>query len=478
MDQPTGLFTYAYDRAGRMSTLTSPANEVTSWQYDAASRVTSAQLPNGVIVSKAYDSADRLLLLANLTASGTTLSSFNYTYNPFGNRTKVVEDNGDVLTLSYDPTYQLTSEFRSGANAYGITYAYDPVGNRALLINNGAVTTYTYNVGNELVASQTNAGVTSSSYDGNGNVLTSVAPGNQWTTNTWDGENRLATVALASGLTNSFGYNGDGERVLKQDSTGTTNQFWDGRNVLLETNAGGIVQAAYAVEPKSFGNLISMARSTATSFYLFDGLGSTTQLVDSEGSVSDSYLYDSFGNILASSGDTENVFRFVGRLGYQYSQDLGQHFLIARYYSPSQGRFVSRDPLGPNSSDSNLYRYCMNRPSMLTDPSGLDVIDWLISWCKPQRPKPRCQNVCGKALAQGLVRPGQVGGVICCDGVQYVCAWWPGGSRYGFQGPCTLQHEGSHLPNNLPCDPESGENLYQNDNDPLKGTVAFSECVA
>ena len=79
----------------------------------------------------------------------------------------------------------------SGANAYNISYTYDPVGNRTLLLNGGARTTSTYNAGNELVTSQTIAGFTTSTYDGDGNLLTSLAPGNQRTTNTWDGENRL-----------------------------------------------------------------------------------------------------------------------------------------------------------------------------------------------------------------------------------------------------------------------------------------------
>ena len=141
MNQPTGLFTYSYDPAGRIANLVNPEGQTTSWQYDAASRVMATVMANGTLASNTYDNANQLLLLANLTTSGTTLSSFNYTYNPVGNRTQVVEANGDVLTLSYDPTYQLTNEMRSGANAYNISYIYDPVGNRTLLLNSGAATT-------------------------------------------------------------------------------------------------------------------------------------------------------------------------------------------------------------------------------------------------------------------------------------------------------------------------------------------------
>ena len=241
-------------------TLINPKAQVTSWQYDAASRVKAMLMANGTLASNTYDSADQVLVLANLTSGGTTLSSFNYAYNGVGNRTQVAEANGDVVTFGYDPTYQLTNERRSGANSYNISYVYDPVGNRTQLVNGGAVTTNTYNAGNELVTSQTSSGVTTSSYDGSGNLLTSQAPGNQWTTNTWDAENRLTQVALPSAIVNSFTYNGDGQRVQKIDSTGTTKHVWDRQNILLETNASNIIQVVYTLEPLLYGNLISQSR--------------------------------------------------------------------------------------------------------------------------------------------------------------------------------------------------------------------------
>ena len=139
--------------------------------------MTAQALANGVLVSNTYDNADRLLLLANLGAGGTTLSSFGYTYNPVNNRTKVVEVDGSVVTWSYDPTYQLTIEQRGGPNSYNISYAYDGVGNRTLMVNGGAATTYVYNSANELATSQTSAGITTYTFDADGNLLTAVASG-------------------------------------------------------------------------------------------------------------------------------------------------------------------------------------------------------------------------------------------------------------------------------------------------------------
>ena len=177
MAQPTGAFTYVFDQAGPDQHLTNPEGQVTSWSYDAASRVTAQLLANGVRVSNTYDNADRLLLLANLTSTGTTLSSFNYAYNAVGYRTRVMEVDGSVVTWSYDPTYQLTNEQRSGANSYNITYTYDAVGNRTLMVNSAAPTTYTYNAANEMATSQTSAGTTTYTFDGDGNLLTSLAAG-------------------------------------------------------------------------------------------------------------------------------------------------------------------------------------------------------------------------------------------------------------------------------------------------------------
>jgi RHS repeat-associated protein len=267
----------------------------------------------------------------------------------------------------------LTNEKRSGANSYNISYTYDPVGNRTVLTNSGALTTNTYNAGNELVTSQASAGVTTSTYDGDGNLLTSLAPGSQSTTNTWDGENRLTRVALPSGIVDSFTYNGDGLRVQKIDSTGTTNHVWDGLNILLETNASSIIQVVYALEPAVYGNLISQSRSGVNSFFLFDASGSTRELTNSSGTVTDEYVYDSFGNPIGggTSGTTTNPFRYVGRLGYYTDPELGTYYLRARVYVPSIGRFPNWDPLGMDAGDINLYRYVQNNPVALSDPSGL-----------------------------------------------------------------------------------------------------------
>ena len=43
----------------------------------------------------------------------------------------------------------------------------------------------------------------------------------------------------------------------------------------------------------------------------------------------------------------------------------------ARYYHSELGRFVSRDPVGYDAGDMNLYRYVYGNPVIFVDPSGL-----------------------------------------------------------------------------------------------------------
>ncbi len=149
------------------------------------------------------------------------------------------------------------------------------------MVNNGAATTYSYNAANELATSNNSAGVTTYAFDGDGNVVTALAPGNQPTTSAWDGENRLTSVFMSSGVAASFTYNGDGQRVQKQVSTVSVKHVWDEQNILLETDLNNNVQVLYSMEPRFYGKLISESRSGAQSFYLFDSLGSTRQLVNS-----------------------------------------------------------------------------------------------------------------------------------------------------------------------------------------------------
>ena len=68
----------------------------------------------------------------------------------------------------------------------------------------------------------------------------------------------------------------------------------------------------------------------------------------------------------ASSGDLGH-YQWTGR---EYDAEINLQYNRARYYDPGTGRWISQDQLGFGAGDSNLYRYCFNRPVNATDPSG------------------------------------------------------------------------------------------------------------
>ena len=239
--------------------------------------------------------------------------------------------------------------------------------------------------------------IISYSYDGNGNLIkeekTSEATNLTFTTTyKWDYENKLTMVSspLAGegrgGGSVSYAYDGDGNRVSKTDASGTIKYINDVAlplvQVLQETDSAGNLIASY-----TYGNdLISQTRSGITSYYLYDGLGSTRQLTDSAGSVTDSYIYEGFGNCIYSSGATTNPYLFTGE-AFESLPSL--YYLRARYYDPSIGRFISRDPiLSPmwlwigrtwawfvplvdQPQMLHPYVYVQNNSINLTDPRGL-----------------------------------------------------------------------------------------------------------
>ena len=78
--------------------MANPQAQRATWSYDAASRVTGIHFANTTRASYLYDNADRLLRVANLTSTNTTLSSFSYALDAVGNRLRVVESTGNRVT--------------------------------------------------------------------------------------------------------------------------------------------------------------------------------------------------------------------------------------------------------------------------------------------------------------------------------------------------------------------------------------------
>jgi RHS repeat-associated protein len=124
----------------------------------------------------------------------------------------------------------------------------------------------------------------------------------------------------------------------------------------------------------------SLAQGPQICYYHYDGLGSVTDLSDSEGSHIEHYAYSPFGKTKIYSPATGmkredsiigNPYRFTGR---RWDEESQLYYYRARMYDPKLARFLQTDPIGYDSGDLNLYRYCGNNPLNLVDPTGLETI--------------------------------------------------------------------------------------------------------
>ncbi len=348
--------TYQYDTLNRLKALTDSVTGQFNFSYDTLSRRTSLTRPNGVNTNYGYDSLSRLLSVLHKTGT-TTLDGASYTYDNAGNRTaKTNSLNSVTEQYTYDPLYQLTQVTQGTTTTE--SYNYDSVGNR---LSSLGVSTYSYNSSNELTANS----AASFTYDNNGNSLTKTD--STGTRNyTWDFENRLSSVALpGSGGTVTFKYDPFGRRIQKSSTSGTTNYLYDAATLIEEVDNNGNELARYAQGP-GVDQPLAETRSGTTSYYQQDAIASVTSLSSNAGTLANTYTYDAFGNLTASTGSLGNPFQYTGR---DYDPETGLRYYRARYYDPPTGRFLSEDPIGLVGG-INFYAYALNNPIILRDPTG------------------------------------------------------------------------------------------------------------
>ena len=169
--------------------------------------------------------------------------------------------------------------------------------------------------------------------------------------------------------------NGEGKRLSKVNSSGTLKYLYDQSKVAIERDVSNNNLATYTHEGGGlFYDLISVERSNSDYWYLLDGLGSVTELVDSDEDTQNSYRYEAFGQIKSSSENVTNYYKYVGAFGVHHDSALALYFMQARYYKAAIGRFITMDPFpGVPHAPTSLhpYLYVSNSPASKLDVTGL-----------------------------------------------------------------------------------------------------------
>jgi RHS repeat-associated protein len=379
--------THGYNPAGQVTTSTLPGGETVTYAYDGAARLaevrghgarhalayddggrlTQVAPPAGspgARTTYGYDAADQITILNNTNPDGSDVfDTFSYEYGPAGNVLTATR-NGEAIGYDYDGVYRLTGVNYAGGDWE--RYTYDPAGNRLALETPGGTTQYGYDAANQLVALTDTLGVvTTFAYDANGNLTHRTRQGES-IAYTWDGANRLVRIDYPDGTFIAYTYGPDGRRLSRRGRSGDLTYYvYDGLNLVEERDAAGNVLASY-VYGQGLDRPYSMWRGGQVYYFLYDRQSSVVGLTDGVGTLVARYAYDAWGNLLSESGTVENPFRYTGR---EWDAEAGLYYLRARYYAPTLGRFLSRDPLGMVDG-MNVYVYTQNNPVNHLDPLG------------------------------------------------------------------------------------------------------------
>jgi RHS repeat-associated protein len=186
----------------------------------------------------------------------------------------------------------------------------------------------------------------------------------------------------ASTGTWTYTYDGDGVRTAKAGPptkwglTGQT-QYATTRTglpmVIGETRPWSLGSGAdyvwylYGPDRMPLAQLTEIQGVTSVVYLHHDQQGSTRLVTNSAGNSVYSVTYDPYGKPVATTGANPGI-----RHGYngEYTDpETGFQYLRARFYDPSTGQFLTRDPL--NALTRSAYGYVGGNPLNRADPSGL-----------------------------------------------------------------------------------------------------------
>jgi RHS repeat-associated protein len=359
-DQGGFTVKYRYDEVGRLwKLLDGSDNVIVQYTYDPTGRLRRKDNGNRTYTTYDYTETGQVQHLVNYAPNGTVNSRFDYEYDALGRQTAMVTLEGR-WTYGYDAIGQLTSV--QLPNGRRIQYSYDRDGNRTSVIDNNVRTDYTSNNLNQYVT----VGTVTYGYDADGNLI-SKRDGSNLSTFTYDDKNRLIRAVTPDG-TWVYEYDVFGNRRASIVNGQRTDYLIDPSglgDVVGEYNGAGLV-AHYT---HGLGLTSRVDPAGAASYYDFEAIGSTAGLSSSSGTYINRYSYLPFGERLSSNETISNPFGFIGQFGVMREAN-GLDFMRARYYSESNGRFLTPDPIGLGGGN-NFYAYVRNRPVRSIDPLGL-----------------------------------------------------------------------------------------------------------
>jgi RHS repeat-associated protein len=226
ISRPLGLNTnYTYDNVSRVTAVSNPASQVTSYQYYANDKISSVT-ELGDITSYGYDDNGNLTSISKngqttsldynnldlLESVTNPLSETSYmSYYPNGMLQSVNKPNGNIISYTYNVSYGGTLSSVSGPGV-NLGYTYDPNRNVTGITDNNGTNNLAYDTLNRISTVTSNYGaqsIVSYTYDDAGNIA-SMSYGVHTVEYDYDADNLLHSVTDWNNRTTTFSYRNDG----------------------------------------------------------------------------------------------------------------------------------------------------------------------------------------------------------------------------------------------------------------------------
>ena len=343
----------------------------------------------------------RDIVLSVTNACGASNHDVVYSYDALS---RPVSRNFD--TFGYNDRSEV-SEATIGGNIE--THEYDAIGNSLLATFNAETNTYTVNNVNQytsvLCDSQMLAhpsGSATPNLPSEAELLRCISPLREMSydpdgnltfdgvfTYAYDADNRLSSVSSNGLILATNQYDHKGRRIRKTTPTTVTTFLYHGWNLIYEHEVvGTVTNETFYYWGKDLSGTLQGAGGVGGLLYLkrngviyvphADAFGNILRYADTAGNIVATYVYDTFGRTISTTGPLAHLFRHRFSTKY-FDAETSLYYYGYRFYHPILMRWLNRDPI-EECGGLNVYEFCGNSPVDSIDTLGLAAsLQWNIT---------------------------------------------------------------------------------------------------